>query len=96
MITYCKQLLVRLRLFVLVLLHYKKTSIQQLVPTLHFFFFLGLAGNDFLASFQYPVYLRYCTSYLCGTELTTRRGVSSGVLRTCLMSRSCKIQKLCE
>ena len=94
MITYYKQLLLRLRLFVLLLLHYKKPSMQQLVPTFHFFFFLGLVGNEFLASFQYPAYLRYCTCHLCGTELTTRRGVFPGMLRTCLMRTCCKIQKL--
>ena len=95
-IQHSKQLLLHLRLFALLLLCYKNTSMHSPVQTFFEFFLYAAVGNgnDFFAVFQYTAYLRDCTGYLCGTELATRPGVLPGILRTCFMTWSCKMQKL--
>ena len=93
-IQHSKQLLLHLRLFVLLLLCYKNTTMHSPVQTFFEFFLYGPVGNDFFAIFQYPAYLHDCTSYLCETKLATRRAVLPGMLRTCLMRTCCKMQKL--
>ena len=56
-IQHSKQLLLHLRLFVLLLLCYKNTSMHSPVQIFFvFFLYYGALGNDFLASFQYPTY----------------------------------------
>ena len=85
-IQHSKQLLLHLRLFVLLLLCYKNTSMHSPVQTFFVFFLYGPLGNDFFAVFQYPAYLHDCTSYLCETKLAERRGLLPGMLGTCLKS----------
>ena len=55
-IQHSKQLLLHLRLFVLLLLCYKNTSMHSPVQTFFVFSLYDALGNDFLASFQYPTY----------------------------------------
>ena len=78
-----KLLRLRLRLFVLLLLCYKNTSMHAQVPTFFFFFLDAADGNDYIAAFQSLAYYRLYTSYLCGTELSIRPGVFSVMLTTC-------------
>ena len=85
-IQHSKQLPLHLRLFVLLLLCYKNTSMHSPVQTFFVFFLYAPLGNDFFAVFQYTAYLCYCTSYLCGTELATHLGVFGWMLATCLRS----------
>ena len=91
-IQHSKPLLLHLRLFVLLLLCYKNTSMHSPVQTFFFFFLYAAAGNDFLAVFQCPAYLHDCTSYLCGTKLAERPGVFPGMLGTSFMIWTCNIE----